>query len=38
MHSRKPPLVTLEMGVNAAGASHLGNVAYRTGSVARWPA
>jgi predicted dehydrogenase len=37
VQSRKPPLVTLPMGVNAAGAAHLGNVAYRTGSVAKWP-
>ncbi len=37
VHSRKPPLVTAEMGINAAGASHLGNVAFRKGMVAKWP-
>jgi predicted dehydrogenase len=36
--TRKPPLVNLEMGINAAGASHLGNVAYKTGTIATWPA
>jgi predicted dehydrogenase len=38
LHSRKPPLVNVDMGINAAGASHLGNVAYRSGGVAKWPA
>lgn len=38
VQTRKPPLVNVEMGLNAAGASHLGNVAYRTGTIAHWPA
>jgi predicted dehydrogenase len=37
LQSRKPPIVTVEMGLNAAGAAHLGNVAYRKGVVAKWP-
>ena len=35
--NRKAPLVNVEMGINAAGAAHLGNVAFRKGGVAEWP-
>ena len=38
IHARKPPLVNVEMAIHAAGASHLGNIAYRKGEVAKWPA
>ena len=37
VHSRKPPLVNVEMAINAAGAAHLGNLAYRKNEVAKWP-
>jgi predicted dehydrogenase len=37
VHSRKPPLVNVEMAINAAGAAHLGNRAYRKNEVAKWP-
>src|SRR5262249_46042348 len=38
VHSRKPPLVNVEMAIHAAGAAHLGNLAYRKAYVAKWPA
>jgi hypothetical protein len=38
VRTRKPPLVNVEMGINAAGAAHLGNVAYKSEGVVKWPA
>jgi predicted dehydrogenase len=38
VQTRRPPLVDVHMGLHAAGAAHLGNAAYRTGTVAKWPA
>jgi predicted dehydrogenase len=37
VRDRKPPCVPIELGVNAAGASHLSNLAYKTGSEVHWP-
>jgi len=36
VRSRKPPLCPAEAGVSAAGAAHLGNIAYRGNKVAMW--
>lgn len=33
----RPPRVPIEVGVHAAGTSHLGNVAFREGRKATWP-
>ena len=37
VRDRKPPRCPIEVGVNAAGASHLGNDAYRQGKLVNWP-
>jgi predicted dehydrogenase len=37
VRDRRPPRVPIELGVNAAGASHLGNLAYRTRTRVEWP-
>jgi predicted dehydrogenase len=37
VRDRKPPRSPIELGVNAAGASNLGNLAYKTGAEVRWP-
>ena len=36
IRSRKTPHAPAEAGVSAAAAAHLGNIAYRTGQVAKW--
>jgi predicted dehydrogenase len=36
VRSRKQPSAPAEAGVSAAAAAHLGNLAYRSGQVARW--
>jgi len=36
VRSRKVPHCPVEAGVSAAGAAHLGNIAYRTGQTALW--
>jgi len=38
VRSRKAPNCPAEAGVSAASAAHLGNMAYRGGKVAEWPA
>lgn len=37
IRTRKRPNVPAEEGAKAAAAAHLGNIAFRTGKVARWP-
>lgn len=36
IRSRKKPSAPVEAGISAASAAHLGNIAYRTGQVAKW--
>jgi hypothetical protein len=36
VRSRKRPNAPVEAGVSAAAAAHLGNVAFRSGQVAKW--
>jgi predicted dehydrogenase len=37
LRTRQQPNCSVEDGVSAAAAAHLGNIAYRTGTVAHWP-
>ncbi len=37
VRDRKAPRCPIEIGVNAAGASHLGNDAFRQGKIVSWP-
>jgi predicted dehydrogenase len=37
VRDRKTPRVPIEVGVNAAGASNLSNLAYKSGAEVRWP-
>ena len=36
IRTRKRPNAPAEVGVTAAAAAHLGNIAFRTGQVAQW--
>jgi hypothetical protein len=38
VRSRKRPNAPAEEGMKAAAAAHLGNIAFRSGKVAKWPA